>query len=330
MTTRRRIIEDEQEPQEKTDDLALPVKYRPRNLNEVIGQAAVVQSLRDSLKAKARAHSYCFTGPSGTGKTTLARIMASALGCLPANIVEIDAASNSGIDAMKEVTAGIRYQGFGESPNRAYIVDEAHSLSKAAWQVLLKPMEEPPAHVFFFLCTTESGKIPETIVTRCQSYVLKPVRFDDIMDLVERVTKAEDFETPDRFLQLIGRAAGGSPRQALTMLGAAHACKTEEDVQRVLETPSENAEIIELCRKLLDDRLSWEQVITTVRGLGEMPAESIRIVMVNFLAACLMKSKGKQVTKLLNILACFAKPFPASDKLAPLLLAFGDLLFGQQ
>lgn len=328
MTTRRKILDDEPTQVTEVAEAALPVKYRPRRLDDVVGQEAVVQSLRDSLKAKTRAHAYCFTGPSGTGKTTLARIMAAALGCHPANIVEIDAASNSGIDAMKEVTSGIRYQGFGDSPNRAYIIDEAHSLSKAAWQVLLKPMEEPPAHVYFFLCTTESGKIPETITTRCQSYVLKPVRFDDIMDLIERVTKAEDFDTPDRFLQLIGKAAGGSPRQALTMLGAAHACKTEDDVQRVLETPSENAEIIDLCRKLLDDRLSWEEVTTTLRGLGDMPAESIRIVMVNFLAACLMKSKGKQVAKLLNILACFAKPFPASDKLAPLLLAFGDLLFG--
>ena len=327
MTTRRRIIEDAPQDEQEGHDEALPIKYRPKHLDDVVGQPAVVKSLRDSFKSKTRAHAYCFTGPSGTGKTTLARIAAAALGCSAGNIVEVDAASNSGIDAMKELTSSLRYQGFGEMPNKAFIIDEAHSLSKQAWQALLKPMEEPPPHVFFFLCTTEAGKIPETIVTRCQSYVLKAVKFDDIMDLLETVADREGFTTNDKIIQMVGRACGGSPRNALTMLGAVNGCQDEDEAQRILETPLENAEVIELCRKLLDDRLTWEDVTTTLKGLDGMAAESIRIVICNYLAACMMKSKGKGVVKFLNIYSCFAKPFPVSDKLGPLLLAFGDLLY---
>lgn len=328
MTTRRRLSEDDIPDLDEARDVgALPIKYRPKKLDDVVGQEAVVKSLRASLKSSTKAHAYAFTGPSGTGKTTLARIMASALGCQAGNIVEVDAASNSGIDNMRELMTGLRYQGFGDTPNRAFIIDEAHALSKAAWQALLKPIEEPPGHVFFFLCSTEAGKIPDTILTRCQNYLLKPVRFDDIVDLLERVVKAEGLKTPERVLSMVGRACSGSPRMALTMLGSVGGCSDEDEVQRLLETPMENAEVIALCRKLLDSRLTWEDVTGTLKGLDTMTAESIRIVVVNYLAACLMKAKGKEAPRLLDLYVPFSKPFPTTDKLGPLLLAFGDLIY---
>ena len=327
MTARRRIVEDDAPDLTVDQGVPLYTRYRPKTLKGVLGQDHVVKSLRASLASPTKAHSYCFTGPSGTGKTTLARIVAHDLGCLPNNIVEVDAASNSGIDAMKAVTAGIQYQGFGDSPNRAFIIDEAHALSKAAWQTLLKPMEEPPAHVFFFLCTTEAGKIPETITTRCQSYLLKSLKFDDVMDLLEMVCKAESFNTPDKIIQQVARACGGSPRNALTMLGAVHAMTDEAEVQAILETPMENTEVIDLCRKLLDQRLTWADVTDTIKRLEGMSAESIRIVICNYLAACLLKG-GKGVPRLLDVYSCFAKPFPTTDKMGPLLFAFGQLLYG--
>ena len=169
----------------------LHIKYRPRSLQDVRGQDAVVDSLTTALKKSTRPHSFIFTGPSGCGKTTLARILAEKFGCSPQNVIEIDAATNNGIDSMREVTSTLRYNGFGDTPNKAIIIDECHALSKAAWQSLLKSVEEPPAHVFFFFCTTENGKVPETINTRCQSYFLKPLRFDDLMDLLEFVVDEE-------------------------------------------------------------------------------------------------------------------------------------------
>lgn len=331
MSKRRRI---EADPDMSADyavdhkpDLPYHVKYRPQSLNDVMGQDAVVKSIRDSLKRPTRPHTFMFTGPSGTGKTTLSRIIATAVGCLPSNVLEVDAASNSGVDAMREVTATLRYQGFGDTPNRAIIIDEAHALSKQAWQSMLKPIEEPPPHVFFFICTTEANKVPETIVTRCQNYLLKPVRFDDIMDLLERVAEAEGLSTPTPVLEVAGRACSGSPRQALVMLSTIQDCKDVDEAHRLVETAAENKEVIDLCRLMIRGDLDWRQLTSTLKAMPEMPAESIRIVIVNYLAACAMGAKSeKEATRIVDMLHEFSRPFPTSDKLAPLLLAFGNLI----
>ena len=326
MNTRRKIVED---PVEEPKVEPYHLLYRPRKLSEVLGQDAVVKSLKGNLKASSRPHSYLFTGPSGTGKTTLSRIMAAELGCQPASILEVDAASNSGIDAMKEVLSGLRYQGFGDSPNRAIIVDECHALSKNAWQALLKPIEEPPGHVFFFLCTTENGKVPDTILTRCQSYLLKPCRYDDLMDLLELVAEAEKLDLPAAMLSQVARACNGSPRQALVMLAMIQGCTTEDEVARILETPLDNAEIIDLCRALIEKKLQWGKLVETLKRMPEMSAESARIIITAYISACIMSPKGNNndVVRLLRVADAFSRPFNPTDKLMPLLLAFGELIF---
>lgn len=326
--TRRRLTEEDlpasSEPAEPYHLL-----YRPRMLGEVVGQDAVIKALKANLKASSRPHSFLFTGPSGTGKTTLSRIVAAEMGCDPGNVLEIDAASNSGIDAMKEVLQGLRYQGFGQSPNRAYIIDECHALSKQAWQTLLKPIEEPPPHVFFFLCTTETGKVPETIVTRCQSYLLRPLRFDDLMDLLIYVADKEKLETPDAILEIVARACDGSPRKALVMLAMVQDCDDPRDAERILESPLENKEIIDLCRALIDRRLQWKKLVETLRSMPEMQAESARIIITAYISGCIMNPKGSDadVARLLRVADCFSRPFNPTDKLMPLLLAFGELIF---
>lgn len=304
-------------------------KYRPRAFKDVIGQKDTVQSLVAALRAKSRPHAFIFTGPSGTGKTTLARILMQEVGCLPHNIIEADAATNNGIDAMRTLTEGLRYQGFGAVPNKGIIIDEAHAISKQAWQSLLKSVEEPPAHVFWCFCTTEPGKIPDAIITRCHAYNLKPVRYDDVFDLLDHVVREEDLGTPEKFLGMVARACNGSPRQALVMLSMVQDCEEEEEVATLLAAPLENKEVIDLCRQLVKGDLAWAKVVATLKALDGMPAESIRIVVVNYLASCLMGARSdKDVARLLDLLAPFSKPFASSDKLAPLLLAFGDLILG--
>jgi DNA polymerase III gamma/tau subunit len=325
MTTRRKI----EEPKTvESHDEPFHIKYRPLSLDKVIGQDAVTKSLKALAKQATRPHAFLFTGPSGCGKTTLSRIMAAELNCQPANILEVDAAGNSGIDAMKEVMSTLRYQGFGTSPNKAIIIDECHSLSKAAWQAMLKPIEEPPPHIFFFLCTTESGKVPETIVTRCHSYMLKTVKFDDVMDLLESVCEAEGLSTPTNIVELAGRACSGSPRQALVMLSMLQDCRDLDEAGRLLETPLENKEVIDLCRLLIKGGLEWRRLVEILKAIPDINPESTRIVIVNYLAACAMGAKSeKEAIRILDIMSCFSKPFMTSDKLAPLLLAFGNLLF---
>lgn len=324
-TSKRRILEEA--PQTTKDPFH--VLYRPKKLKEVYGQDGVVKSIMGSLKAAARPHSFLFTGPSGTGKTTLARIVAAEMGCAPSNLIEVDAASNSGIDPMKDLLSSLRYQGFGDSPNRAIIVDECHALSKQAWQALLKPIEEPPPHIFFFLCTTEDGKVPETIVTRCQSYNLKPVRFDDLMDLLEMVCEEEKLATPDYILEMVARSCDGSPRKALVQLAMVQDCESEDEAARILEAPLENKEIIDLCRALIDRKLEWRRLVATLKAMPEMQAESARIIITAYISGCIMNPRGSDadVVRLLRVADAFSRPFNPTDKMMPLLLAFGDLIF---
>lgn len=323
----RKTINTQREEPQAEPGLPLHLKYRPQAFPEVIGQDAVVKSLAQALGAKSRPHVFLFTGGPGTGKTTLSRILAKSLRVSPENIMEIDAATNNGIDVMRDIMAPLRYKGFGESPNKAVILDEAHMLSKQAWASLLKTVEEPPAHVYFFFCTTESGKVPEAIVTRSLAYNLRPVGFDDLMDLLEMVAKAEKLDVDEATLKLVAGSANGSPRQALVMLAQVQGCSREEAV-RVLETPVDNAEVITLCRELVSGKLTWDSAVATIKGLGDMPAESIRIIIVAYLTSCLMGSKTEKSTvRLLDLLDCFSKPYPATDKMAPLLRSIGSWLY---
>lgn len=330
MSTRKKLATSDQTstPPAVELDLPLHLKYRPQSFKEVIGQDAVVKSLRENLAAKTLPHVYLFTGGPGTGKTTLARIMAREVNVDPANLVEVDAASSGGIDVMREVMAPLRYQGFGKNPNKAVILDEAHMLSKQAWASLLKTVEEPPAHVFFFFCTTESGKVPENIRTRCMAYNLRSVGFDDLMDLLDLVDAEEELNTSAEVRTLVAREAGGSPRQALVMLAMVRGLMDKEAAARILETVTDGAEIIELCRELISGRLTWAGAVKIIKGLGDLPAESARIVIMNYLAAVAMGAKSERdAVRALDYMEAFKTPYLASDKMAPLLMSIGRILF---
>lgn len=306
------------------------VKYRPKSLDEMVGQKAIVKSLRSALAAKARQHAFLFTGPAGNGKTTLARIISTMFGVVGNNLVEVDAASNSGIDDMRNVVSTLRYSGFGDSPNKMLIVDECHRLSKQAWDSLLKTVEEPPAHVYFAFCSTEPDKIPTAIVTRCAAYNLAPAKFDDLMDQLEFVCKEEDLDVSDKILELVARAADGSMRAALTGLAKVQGVEDEREAEVLLETVGENAEVIALARQLVKGDLRWNEVTKTLKALQEtMPAESIRLTLVNYLNAVVAGARSdKDAMRNLDMLEAFMKPANPSEKLAGLYLAFGRVMFG--
>jgi DNA polymerase III subunit gamma/tau len=323
---RKQLNETKQEPVKY--DEPLHIKHRPKDFDEVVGQGDVVKSLKKVLTEKVRPHTFLFVGDSGCGKTTLARIVTSKLNIDPSNIIEVDAATNNGIDVMRDLISPLRYQGFGDTPNKAIILDEAHALSKQAWTSLLKTVEEPPAHVFFFFCTTDSGKVPDNIATRCLRYTLRPCKYDDLMDLLDKVCEEEQYDTPERILSLVARSCNGSPRLALVQLAMVHDCEDEDEAARLLETPVDNKEVIDLCRMLIKGDLTWTKLTTTLKGLSEMPAESIRIVIVNYLNSCAMGAKSdKDAMRVLDMLECFSKPCLTSDKLAPLLIAFGRYIY---
>jgi DNA polymerase III subunit gamma/tau len=192
-------------------------KWRPEFLKDVLGQAATVKAL-EKIITRDDIHCFVFDGPSGCGKTTLARIVALELGCDARTLLEIDAATNSGADAMRAIQEGLQYRPFGEAKGRGIIIDECHSLSKQAWQTLLKGTEEPAAHVYWFFCTTESGKIPATIRTRGASFKLKSLSDDLLTQLLSEVMKGEKIKLAEGVEDVLIKSAQGSPRQLLVNL----------------------------------------------------------------------------------------------------------------
>lgn len=197
--------------------IALYRKYRPQTFDDVVGQKEVVTLLREAITKKKIAHAYLFSGGRGTGKTTLARIFARDIGCNPEDIIEIDAASNRGIDEIRELREAVRTAPFS-SPYKVYIVDEVHMLTKEAANALLKTLEEPPAHVVFILATTDPLKLPETILSRCQRVIL---RIPDLATLAARlvyVAEEEGRSLDEKTALLVASHGNGSYRDAIGVL----------------------------------------------------------------------------------------------------------------
>ena len=195
-------------------DLALYRKYRPKNFKEVFGQDHIVKVLESSIETNKVSHAYLFVGSRGTGKTSVARIFATSVGVSVNDLYEIDAASNRGIDDIKELRDGVRVLPF-DSKYKVYIIDEVHMLSKDAWGALLKTLEEPPKHVIFILATTEFHKVPETIISRCQVFTFKKASDVICRKMLVDVAKKEDFELDAGSAELLAILADGSFRDAL-------------------------------------------------------------------------------------------------------------------
>jgi DNA polymerase-3 subunit gamma/tau len=218
---------------------ALYRKYRPKGWDEVIGQGHVVQTLKNAIAADRVGHAYLFAGPRGTGKTTLARLLAKAVNCLDADpknrpcnqcanckavnenrfmdLIEIDAASNTGVEDIRDLRDKINFSP-SQGKYKVYIIDEVHMLSTQAFNALLKTLEEPPPHAIFILATTEIHKIPATVLSRCQRHEFRRVPVDEIIANLKHIVKAEGLKADDEALVLIARQATGSMRDAQSLL----------------------------------------------------------------------------------------------------------------
>ena len=271
--------------------LVLARKFRPTTFDEVIGQDHISQTLKNAIREDKVAHAYLFSGPRGTGKTTMARIFAKALNCKEGpttepcgkcqncmeiaknqsiDVMEIDAASNTGVDNIREIRENVKF-GATSSKYKIYIIDEVHQLSMGAFNALLKTLEEPPEHVIFILATTEQHKVPITILSRCQKYRFRLLSTNEIAKAIKNIAQKDNFEIEDEALKIIISASGGSMRDALSLLDQAISATTgkiteeyirnligllpKEIISKTIDYIAKNdiESIIKICKQIYED-----------------------------------------------------------------------------
>ncbi len=226
-------------------------KYRPADWNEVVGQEHIVSVLTQSIANNSFAHAYLFMGSRGTGKTSVARIFAKSLGTTPEDIIEIDAASNRGIDDIRALRQAVGSFPFS-SPFKVYIIDEVHMLTKESFNALLKTLEEPPAHVIFILATTELDKVPETILSRCQVFSFRKPTEKILTAMVEDIAGREKVKIDAEAAALIGFLGDGSFRDTYGLLQKSVSASTDRTITRELVEKVTGAPSLKVIYELYD------------------------------------------------------------------------------
>jgi DNA polymerase-3 subunit gamma/tau len=274
--------------------IALYRKYRPQVFEDVVEQGTVVKILQEALKQKKIAHAYLFAGPKGTGKTSIARIFAKGLNCengptpVPCmkceqcititngtnlDVIEIDAASNRGIDEIRDLKEKVQYAPVS-ARYKVYIIDEAHMLTMQAFNALLKTLEEPPENVVFILATTEPEKIPATIISRCERFYFKPISTKGLINKIKEIAQKENAKITDSAALLIARFATGSLRNALSLLDQAITMFSEineENIRNLIGIPQD-----ELLKEFLDGiiRKDPKKSLSVIKNIEESGKDS--------------------------------------------------------
>lgn len=315
-------------------------QYRPSGFDEVRGQEQVTAVLEKAIKNNKVAHAYLFCGTRGTGKTSVARILARELGVSDKDLYEMDAASNRGIEDIRELREGVYAMPF-ESPYKFYILDEAHMLTKDAWNAFLKTLEEPPAHAIFVLATTERDRVPETIQSRCEIYTFKQPTREMLADTVVDVAKKEGYTLDRAAAELVALLAEGSFRDALSILQKVLSVSTGkkiaiEDVEEVSGAPRG-----ELVRNLLSGiaKKDAAAALTVIRQaekdnmdartLAKLLIHRLRVILLMRYAPELAKDLEEELTEADREIAGTLTKEPGinSDTLRSVLDAYGKMAY---
>jgi len=274
-------------------------KYRPQTLDEVFGNKATLKSLDPLLDKEDPPHVYLFHGPSGTGKTTLARIVAKELGCEDHEIEEKNNASFRGIDSSREIIQNSRFKGM-----QCIIFDEAHQLTKDAQDALLKLFEDTPKNCFYILCTTEPTKVKKTIRTRCVEFETKPLSDQQMADLINYICKKEDKSIANASLDFIIKNSEGGSREALTILEQIIDLKEEAEEAALSSYKSAEVKAFDLC-KAVGEKGDYFDAIKIFQSIKDDP-EGVRRMVLAYYAKVLT---GKQRDHARHVIECFSQNY---------------------
>lgn len=284
--------------------MSLYQKHRPKTFDEVKGNRDVVLALKAMLKTpETMPHSFLFHGETGTGKTTLARIVANELGCSENNIIEIDTAQFRGIDTIRDLRKNIQYTPLGGG-KRVYIIDEVHKMTGDAQNAFLKILEDTPKHIYFILCTTDPQSLLPTVKGRCSQFQTSTLTDRLMGELLSEVAEKEGAALGEKLIETITESSQGHPRNALTILEQVLRVPEKRRLRAAKKASEERSENIALCRALMY-RKSWKEVSAILRGLKGQDPESIRRVVLGYATSVLLNKDNENA---FAILECFEEP----------------------
>ncbi len=285
-------------------------QFRPTEFADVHGQKEAVAMLTKMVERRDVPHTLLFCGPSGTGKTTLARILRTKIGCSDGDFREMNGASSRGIDDIRDIQSKLSLLPV-KGRCRVILVDECHALTRDAQHSFLKMLEDTPKHVYFMLCTTEPTKLLKTIVTRCTEVKCKELGQTALADVVQSVCKAADISITAEVLERITDVAAGSARKAVVLLNQIIDVTDEEEQLRMVSAGDFKAQGIEIARALFNKGTSWQQMAKILKGVDEEP-EGLRHMVMSYCSAILLN--GKDDPRAFLILDVFLKPFYENKK----------------
>lgn len=274
----------------------LYLKYRPTSLEEVYGNRNIIPILKSMVKNDKVPHTMLFHGPSGCGKTTLARIMASELGCASVSLSEYDSAQFRGIDTVRDIRRECTYAPL-KGDIRVYILDEVHKMTNDAQNGLLKILEDTPSHVYFMLCTTDPNKLIAAIKTRCSQMQVNPLSDEEMKELLRYVVKEEEEKLSKEVYEQIIKDSFGSPRQALQILNQVLQVDEKERLEVAKQTAEKESQAIELARALFAKK-KWVEVAAILRQLKDQDVEGTRRVVAGY-ATTILLSKNEPLAGLI-------------------------------
>lgn len=281
--------------------------YRPKSFKTVIGQAAAVASIQKLVEADKIPHAILLTGPSGVGKTTIARIVASILNCSEMDFIEKNCADLRGIDEVREMRSRMGFSPIGGDA-RVFLLDEVHKMTGDAQNALLVHLEDTPSHVYFILCTTDPAKVIKAIHTRCSEVKLSAVNQADLIKVINRVVEREELKVSAAVVEAVAEASEGSPRKALVILE--QVCLLDGDKEQIeaIQATTFNKDVAyDLAKLIVYNRgAKWPEVAKVLEGMKEVDPESVRYVILGCARASLLKNGGAQAFKIID---CFSRNF---------------------